>query len=455
MASYILKSYKLKVDPFAVFEALSREKNSFFLDSSLRTQALGRFSFLGISPFFILKSVKREPFSRLRELLNEYRIPSPHPEFPLLGAAVGYLAYDLGVILEQKVRARSKPDPGIADCYFGFYNSIVGIDHLKRRLYISCVGFPEKKSYLAALLCRQNLKALERLLSRINTARRTKTSAIKKFTPEPESDFEKEDYLRAVKKAKDYIRAGDIYQVNLSQRFQASTCLDAVEIYRRLRKISPSFFSAYCDCTDAQVISSSPERFLKLEGDLVTTRPMKGTRPRGRDKKDDLRLEAQLLNSAKDKAELVMIVDLERNDLGKVCSYDTVQVDSLRQLERYNTVFQTTATVCGRLHKDKDRIDLLRACFPGGSITGCPKIRAMEIIEELEPSRRSIYTGCLGYLSFSGGMDFNILIRMLLKKQERLFFGVGGGVVADSSPEGEYRETLVKAKAMLQALDAL
>ena len=455
MAYYISKSYKLKVDPFAIFEILSREKNSFFLDSSLRTPALGRYSFLGISPFYILKTAKREPFSKLRELLNEYRIAPLHPEFPLLGAAVGYLAYDLGVILEQKVQARNKPQPGIADCYFGFYNSIVGIDHLKRRLHISCVGFPEKKSQAAALLCRQNLKALERLLSRINTARRPKSSALKKLPAELKPDFKKEDYLKAVKKAKDYIKAGDIYQVNLSQRFQASASLEAVEIYRRLRKISPSFFSAYFDAQDAQIISSSPERFLKLEGDLVTTRPMKGTRPRGRDKKDDRRLKAQLLNSAKDKAELVMIVDLERNDLGKVCGYDTIRVNSLRQLERYNTVFQTTATVSGRLHKDKDRIDLLRACFPGGSITGCPKIRAMEIIEELEPSRRSIYTGCLGYLSFSGGMDFNILIRTLLKKQDRLFFGVGGGIVADSSPEGEYQETLVKAKAMLQALDAL
>lgn len=416
---------------------------------------MGRYSFLGISPFFILKSAKREPFGKLRDRLNEYRIPSRSPEFPLMGAAVGYLAYDLGVILEQKVQTRNKPDPGIADCYFGFYNTIIGIDHLKRRLHICCVGFPEKKSHLGGILCRANLKSVERLLSRINTARRTKSSAKKKLPAELKTDFKKEDYLKAVKKAKDYIRAGDIYQVNLSQRFQASTCLDAVEIYRRLRKISPSFFSAYLDCADAQIISSSPERFLKLEGDLATTRPMKGTRPRGRDKKDDRRLKAQLLNSAKDKAELVMIVDLERNDLGKVCGYDTIQVDSLRQLERYNTVFQTTATVSGRLHKDKDRIDLLRACFPGGSITGCPKIRAMEIIEELEPSRRSIYTGCLGYLSFSGGMDFNILIRTLLKKQDRLFFGVGGGIVADSSPEGEYQETLVKAKAMLQALDAL
>ena len=179
---------------------------------------------------------------------------------------------------------------------------------------------------------------------------------------------------------------------------------------------------------------------------------MKGTRPRSQNRLNDAKLKKDLLESAKDKAELIMIVDLERNDLGRVCSYDSIKVSALRQLEEYNTVFQTTATVCGRLHKDKDRMDLLRACFPGGSITGCPKIRAMEIIEELEPSRRSIYTGSLGYLSFSGSMDLNILIRTILKKEDKLYFSVGGGIVADSKPEDEYEETLVKARAMMEAI---
>lgn len=414
---------------------------------------MGRYSFIGVEPFFTLAAHNRNPFSKLKELLSEYRFPSPPAELPLFGAAVGYLAYDLGFILEDKIKVRNKPDPGIANCYFGFYNTVVGIDYLKRKLHICAVGFPEKKSNLAAALCRENLKRLESLLSGMNSRPRPKRGSVEKIPPGLESDLEKRDYVKAVSKAKDYIKAGDIYQVNLSQRFQAKTHLESAELYRRLRKISPSFFSAYFDAGNSQIISSSPERFLKLEGDLVTTRPMKGTRPRGIDRREDRRLRAQLLNSAKDKAELVMIVDLERNDLGKVCGYDTVRVDTLRQLERYSTVFQTTATVSGKLHKDRDRIDLLRACFPGGSITGCPKIRAMEIIEELEPSRRSIYTGCLGYLSFSGGMDFNILIRTLLKRKDRIFFGVGAGIVADSSPEGEYQETLVKAKAMLQALN--
>jgi para-aminobenzoate synthetase component 1 len=189
-----------------------------------------------------------------------------------------------------------------------------------------------------------------------------------------------------------------------------------------------------------------------LENDTVITRPMKGTRPRGSNRIQDRRLKRELLNSAKDTAELTMIVDLERNDLGRACHYNSIRVKTLKKLERYRTVFQTTASIYGKLHRDKDRFDLLRACFPGGSVTGCPKIRAMEIINELEPNQRSIYTGSLGYLSFSGGMDFNILIRTILKIRNKLYFGTGGGIVADSDPEAEYQETLVKAKAMMEAI---
>jgi para-aminobenzoate synthetase component 1 len=322
-------------------------------------------------------------------------------------------------------------------------------------LYICAVGFPEKNYHLAKSLAKTNFEKVYNLLSKIDQTKnyREKTNHKKQTIERLSSNFTKENYLLAVQKAKEYIRRGDIYQVNLSQRFQTRTNLSGVEIYKRLRQISPSSFSAYLDAGDHQILSSSPERFLRLEGNTVTTRPMKGTRPRSNNRIQDASFRRALLNSAKDKAELVMIVDLERNDLGRVCNYDSVRVDTLRELEKYSTVFQTTATVSGRLHRNKDRIDLLRACFPGGSITGCPKIRAMEIIEELEPTRRSIYTGSLGYLSFSGGMDFNILIRTMLKKENKLYFGVGGGIVADSNPEAEYEETLVKARAMIESIE--
>jgi para-aminobenzoate synthetase component 1 len=473
MAYYILNSYKLKINPLEIFEALKNERNCFFLDSGLNSDySLGRFSFLGIDPFYILETKNQpafakasagcppkrceggqNPFLKLREILNYYKISLPKSNIPFLGGAVGFLSYDLGLILEKKIKIKPKDDLGIPDCFFGFYNTVIITDNIKRILYICAVGFPEKSYYLAKSLCESNLKKIHSLLSKISFYKMPdKKNKPKDNSRKLQSNFTRNDYLLAVNKAKGYIKNGDIYQVNLSQRFEAETDLSGFEIYKRLRQISPSYFSAYLDCGDFQILSSSPERFLSLNGNRVTTRPMKGTRPRSKNRLKDQRFKNELLKSRKDAAELVMIVDLERNDLGRVCTYDSIKVNALRELEEYSTVFQTTATVSGCLHKDKDRIDLLAACFPGGSITGCPKIRAMEIIEELEPTRRSIYTGSLGYLSFSGNLDFNILIRTILKKQDRLYFGVGGGIVADSKPEEEYIETLVKARAMMEAV---
>ncbi|MFH0912817.1 MAG: aminodeoxychorismate synthase component I [Candidatus Omnitrophota bacterium] len=455
MAYYILKSYKLKIDPFKIFAALKDQKNCFFLDSSLNIGPMGRYSFLGIDPFHVLKTKNEDPLPKLRDILGRFQISDFKSNLPLLGGAVGYLAYDLGFTLEKKLKTRSKETLKLPDCLFGFYNSIIIIDHFKGLLHIFAVGFPERNRRLAKLLSEANFKRIHKLISQLNSVKHTdKKDMPRTRRPELKSNFSKKDYLLAIKKAKEYIKKGDIYQVNLSQEFQARTDLSGFEIYQRLRKISPAYFNAYFDAGDYQILSSSPESFLRLEGNLVTTRPMKGTRPRAQDKLNDAQLKKDLLDSAKDKAELNMIVDLERNDLGRVCDYDSIKVNTLRRLEEYNTVFQTTATICGRLHKDKDRLDLIRASFPGGSITGCPKIRAMEIIEELEPTRRSIYTGSLGYLSFSGNMDLNILIRTILKKESKLYFSVGGGIVADSKPEDEYQETLVKAKAMMEAIKA-
>ena len=274
------------------------------------------------------------------------------------------------------------------------------------------------------------------------------------------SQLSKSQYVRMVRQALDYIRRGDIYQANLSQRFSLNTNgltgqIDPCRIYQRLRELSPSHFGGYFNCRNFQIVSSSPERFLSLRGRSVETRPMKGTRPRADDQRRDQRLRQELRQSRKDQAELLMITDLERNDLGRVCDYGSVKVSCMRTLEEYQTVFQATSTIEGKLRKDKNPFDLLRACFPGGSITGCPKIRAMEIIEELEPGRRGIYTGSMGYISFSGAMDFNILIRTLLVGRGEITFHVGGGIVADSVPEKEYAETLVKAKAMQECLKTL
>jgi para-aminobenzoate synthetase component 1 len=280
------------------------------------------------------------------------------------------------------------------------------------------------------------------------------------------SNFSKEDYLRAVECAKQYINAGDIYQVNLSQRFHTQIEASPYEIYKRLRKINPAPFSSYLRFDNKYVISSSPERFLSLRstfestgkhsGNIVRniqTKPIKGTRPRYKDENINAKMKNDLLSSEKDDAELAMIVDLERNDLGRVCKYNTVKVTGKKKLEEHPTVYHLVATIEGELHSRYDSVDLLKATFPGGSITGAPKVRAMQIIDELEPTKRSVYTGAMGYLSFNGNIDFNIAIRTFLVRDDHIYFQVGGGIVADSNPEDEYEETLHKARALIDTLE--
>jgi len=435
----IWKSYKTKGNFFRIFQALANEPYCFFLDSGLAFSSLGRYSFLGIRPFYILKKKgDTSVFSELRQVLKEYTVKPLKNAPPLLGGAVGYFSYDFGFLLEEKLKKDYWAKPEIPDVFFSFYQTVICFDHYKKELYIFSLDKEDFKNML---------KTLEKVLSLKN-----KPLALAQEDLKLVSDFTPGRYIQAVKKAKEYIKKGDIYQVNLSQRFSGKSALSSPEIYARLRQKSPACFSGYLDAGDFQIVSSSPERFLSLRSGTVQTRPMKGTRPRFASKRKDKASYQDLLNSPKDKAELVMIVDLERNDLGKVCAYNSIKVKSLRTIEKYKTVFQATATIEGRLLPGLDALDLLRACFPGGSITGCPKIRAMEIIRELEQRPRDIYTGSLGYLSFSQDADFNILIRTLLKQDKIFSFCVGGGIVADSQPQAEYQETLDKARGMFAAL---
>jgi para-aminobenzoate synthetase component 1 len=266
------------------------------------------------------------------------------------------------------------------------------------------------------------------------------------------SNFDRPGYLAAVRRAVEYIHAGDCFQVNLSQRLLCGATEPPLDLYARLRERNPAPFAGYFDLGDFVVLSASPERFLRIEDGLVQTRPIKGTRPRGATPEEDENRRAELLRSAKDRAENVMIVDLLRNDLGRVCAYGSVEVTALCQLETYRTVHHLVSEVRGRLRPGLGAVDLLRAAFPGGSVTGAPKVRAMEIIAELEPTARGPYCGALGYVGFDGAMDTNILIRTITAGKGWLQFPVGGGVVADSDPEAEYAETLHKAEGMLRAL---
>lgn len=457
MAYLIQKSFHWQYGILPVFNLLKDRDYFFALDSSLLGSEGGRYSFLGYDPFFILKSIKGEnPFARVRSLLNEYKITPLKGGLPFLGGAAGYFSYDLGFCFED-IKRLCANGLEVPEMVLGFYDVIIAIDHLENKLFIISTGFPEKDSMLSERRAESRMKEAEAILSHVDVSQ-ADLGPERVFKTHPcgiTSNFTKDKYLDAVRKAKGYIEEGDIYQVNLSQRLSCSVSESSSELYKRLRAVSASSFSAYFNAGDFQVLSSSPERFLLFDGRNVYTRPMKGTRARGKDILQDKYNRVDLWNSPKDKAELVMIVDLMRNDLGKVCEYGSIKVDPMRTLEAYSSVYQTTATIRGRLHRDKDRVDLLKACFPGGSVTGCPKIRAMQIIEELEPDRRGLYTGSLGYLGFNNTMDLNILIRTIIKINDKAYFQAGGGIVADSKPELEYEETLIKAEAIKRAISGV
>ncbi len=460
MNKCLVKTIEFKGDALDLFDLFQDEPNVFFLDSRLIDPVTARYSFIGFNAFDVFQGNGRHSFDKLKAKFKKYHMAYDHIA-PLSSGIVGYFSYDLGECFENIESNKQKELP-LPDCYFGFYDCVLAIDHFSQKIFISSTGLPEKDERLRELKAQDRINYVVKKLS--SGKKNAPFSCHSDFFKSAESfmeklkgNFSKAEYLQTVEKALKYIKEGDIYQVNLSQRFlfEALGTLrkkDAQALYCLLRDLSPSNFCSYFDGGDFQIISSSPERFLNLSKGVAQIRPMKGTRPRGVDETQDKIMKEDLLLSDKDKAELLMVTDLERNDLGRVCDYGSVVVKDMRTLEQYKTVFQTTSTVEGRLRKDKDCFDLIESCFPCGSITGCPKIRSMQIIEQLEPTPRGVYTGALGYVDFSGNMDFNILIRTLVKYKNRISFHVGGGIVSDSDPENEYNETLVKAKAMVESL---
>ena len=414
------------ISPHILFKKIEKRPYSFFLDSAVDKSKISGCSFMGSDPFLVFKSkkdsialewdngrteyIKANPFTVLKDLLKRFK---SRP-----GGAVGYFGYDMKDFIEN-LPDIAKDDIEIPDCIIGFYNNIAVYDN-KQTDFHPRRGNPG------------NFEVKE--------------------IPDLRSNFSREDYVSMVNRAKEYIKKGDIYQVNLSQRFESQLNMESYELYLRLRDFSPAPFSSYLNFGDCAVISSSPERFLMKKGSYIETRPIKGTRPRSSDPLMDEFNEKELTKSYKDRAEHIMIVDLERNDLGRICEYGSVKPTEFISLEKYSTVFHLVSTISGRLKKNIDAIDCLVATFPGGSITGAPKIRSMEIIEELEPVKRSIYTGAIGYISFDGNMDTSIAIRTILVKKKKLYFQVGGGIVYDSDPEQEYLETLDKARGMMRAV---
>ncbi|MFH1380799.1 MAG: aminodeoxychorismate synthase component I, partial [Candidatus Omnitrophota bacterium] len=447
-----------------VYEHFKDMPYSFYLDSSETSRKLGEFSFIGVEPFLIFKSKKNKitlnwgkkqetlkgnPFLELKRLFGKFKIDSQEFPFPFIGGGVGYFSYDLKYFnepcletLEKNIKTRTTDDLNAPDSIMCFYDVIIVFDHAKKECFVVSTGFPERgKKMLYRRRARlDNIK--NTLLQMRPQASSGKCFAvIRNKHLRYKSNFTKGSYIKTIKKAKEYIKKGDIYQINLSQRFEIELNSDPFDLYKTLRKINPAPFASYLNFGDIKVVSASPERFLKKEAGCIETRPIKGTRPRGKTKSIDKALKKELINSPKDRAENLMIIDLERNDLGRICEYASVRVKEFMTCEKYASVFHLVSAVTGKLKKGIGAIDCLINCFPGGSITGAPKIRSMEIIEELEPVKRSIYTGSIGYISFNGNMDTSIVIRTFIVKGNTAYFQVGGGIVQDSSPEKEYQET--------------
>jgi para-aminobenzoate synthetase component 1 len=437
------------------FRALADLPWPIWLDSAARgADSSGRFDVLVADPYVTLRTrgtvteirtrdgglstSTRPPLELLREQLGP-RVAGA-AGLPFCGGAVGYLGYDLGRRFER-IPAIAAADIDMADMAVGLYDWAVVVDHEARRSWLVGAGRDAR-----------TFADWERMVERVQGAPTPAPPPFRVLT-RPVANYTRAAYSEAFRRVQQHIRAGDCYQVNLTQRFRARAEGDAWHAYLRLREINPAPFAAYLDLPDGRIVCSSPERFLRVRGDCVETKPIKGTRPRSADPARDRALAEELRTSPKDRAENVMIVDLLRNDLGKCCVPGSIRASRLFAIESYASVHQLVSTVEGRLARGRDALDLVAACFPGGSITGAPKVAAMQVIEELEPQRRSIYCGCIGYVGFDGDMDLNIAIRTLVQRGDYVYTWAGGGVVADSNVEAEYQESLDKAAAMLKVLD--
>ena len=449
-------------DSWAVARRLARLPHLLFLDSADRHPDRGRYSFVAADPVAWLTDSPAEPFAEMAGRLAAFPLSSRPDLPPFQGGIAGLFGYGLQHAVEQLPRPRFD-EFRVPDMAVGVYDWVVAFDHAEDRAWIVSTGYPEgdprrQRDRAAARIAAVKCWLLEDgpLLNR-RSANVLAASALAPQFPLPgragvTSTFDPADYRRAVARVVEYVYAGDCFQVNLAQRLLARETGPSLDLYGRLRAANPAPFAGYFDLGDFAVASASPERFLRVSDGEIETRPIKGTRPRGDTPAADRAAIADLTSSAKDRAENVMIVDLMRNDLGRVCQYGSVRVPRICEVETFSYVHHLVSEVRGRLAAGKTPVDLLRACFPGGSVTGAPKVRAMEIIAELEPTARGPYCGSLGYVGFDGWADANILIRTFTAGRGWLQFPVGGGIVADSDPAREYAETLHKAEGLLRAL---
>jgi anthranilate synthase component 1 len=438
--------------PVSAFLKINRNGNSFLLESVEGGERLARYSFIGTDPYKIIATKpddKTDPLSLVAAELNKFKIApvSGLPKF--FGGAVGYLSYET-VTRFEKLPSPQFDNLGVPESLFMFVDTVLIFDHVTHKIKVLSHVRPDgdiKTAY------EQAIERIESLVNRLNQPLPNRPPrSVPVASGNLTSNFTRENFEKAASKIKEYITAGEAIQVVLSQRLSQSTSTDPFEIYRALRSINPSPYMFYFDLKDFYIVGASPEILVRVENGIVATRPLAGTRPRGSTPEEDSRLEHELKTNEKERAEHIMLVDLGRNDIGRVSEPGTVEVSDLMEVEHYSHVMHLVTHVQGKLRKGMNAFDALRACFPAGTVSGAPKIRAMEIIAEFEPEKRGPYAGAVGYFSYNGNMDMAIAIRTMVLKQGTAYVQAGGGIVYDSVPALEYDESMNKAQVLLKAI---
>lgn len=460
--------------PIRIFRRIAKQDRAFLLESVEGGVQWARYSFIGTNPFLMITAKKGEvvlerngekqisrtskPVDELKAILRGYRSPKLPDLPPFTGGAIGFFGYDL-LQYYEKLPAHQIDDLNMKDMQFMFCDQVIVFDHVKQRILLVANVHVQDGDRDEDILRSYKL-AEKKLDEMVDILQQEGPGENFNHRPLPEevdlsdvrSNLTKEQFIANVERGKEYIRAGDIFQVVLSQRFHLETEVDPLHVYRVLRTLNPSPYMYYLKMDDEIIVGTSPEALVKVEGNRVETRPIAGTRPRGKTNVEDLALEAELLKDEKERAEHLMLVDLGRNDLGRVSEFGSVKCDSYMEIERYSHVMHMVSKVSGELRQDKDFFDAFLSCLPAGTVSGAPKLRAMEIIAELEKEARGTYAGAIGYLGFSGNMDSCITIRTIVFKNGHAYVQAGGGIVWDSIPENEYQESVNKAKALLTAI---
>jgi len=459
--------------PISAFQKIGRDSFSYLLESGDGGDKLARYSFIGVDPFLIFQSKdarieittkdkkevhKENPLLCLRRLFAEFKVSTIKGLPRFFGGGVGYFGYDLVRFIE-KLSKKAIDDLDMPDCLLIFAGTILVFDHLTHQMWIIANISLNEKRISTEEAYDQAVIQIEKVIAQLKKPQFPSSEDQKevdrknKSLPQTQSNITQEEFMCKVKKVKDYILAGDAFQVVLSQRLSRKVKVHPFEIYRSLRSLNPSPYMYYLNYGEIQVVGASPEPLVRLTGELVESKPIAGTRPRGKNEIEDVELEKDMLNDEKEKAEHTMLVDLARNDLGRICCPGTVRVSNFMKVEKFSHVMHLVSEVEGKIQPNKNAFDVLEACFPAGTVSGAPKVRAMEIIDELEPNYRGTYAGAIGYIGFNGNMDTCITIRTIIFKGNQAYIQAGAGIVADSIPEMEYKETLNKSKAMLEAMD--